>query len=57
MANQISTVASSQTAAEPKKSLGTGKKDRNTARLLGAGKMDHLTGALGLKQELEIKLW
>jgi hypothetical protein len=55
--NHMSTAASIQRAAEEKKILGTGKKERNTGRLQGVRKMCHLTVALGVKQGREVKLW
>jgi hypothetical protein len=51
MANQATTAKSSQRTAEEKKILGSGKKERNTARLLGAGKVCHVTAAKRPKQE------
>src|SRR5215217_5318121 len=50
-------VSSIQIRADEKKILGTGKKERNTGRLQGVGKMCHLTVAMGIKQGREVKLW
>jgi len=57
MANHNNTAASIQITAEEKKSLGSGKNERNTGRLQGVGKMCHLTVAIGIKQGREVKLW